>query len=75
MRVCRYGAPPILRSRPRRPFEDVGDGVLAQQHAAQDRLLGGQILRRLAAEVLSLRGCVGRLFKIVDNRHRAGPTS
>jgi hypothetical protein len=35
------------------PLQDVGDRVLAQQHAAEHRLLGGQILRGLASEVLT----------------------
>ena len=37
------------------PFQHIGDGVLAQQHAAQHRLLGGQILRWLTAEVFTGR--------------------
>ncbi len=39
-------------------LDDVGDRVLGQQHAAQHRLLGGDVLRRSALE---LRGGAGRL--------------
>src|SRR3954470_7133598 len=38
------------------PLEHVGDGVLAQQHAAEDRLFGRGVLRRLATEVLTRWG-------------------
>ena len=34
-------------------LEHVGDGVLAQQHAAEHGLLGRHVLRRLATEVLA----------------------
>ena len=37
------------------PLQHIGDGVLAQQHPAQHRLLRGQILRRLTAEVFTGR--------------------
>ena len=37
------------------PLQHVGDRVLAQQHAAQHRLLGREILRRLTAVVLARR--------------------
>ena len=52
------------------PLEHVGDGVLAQQHAAQHGLLGDQILRGLSGEVLSRNGrrC-SRLTEVVDDRH------
>ena len=43
---------PVEVARPQ-PLQHVGDGVLAQQHAAEDRLFGGGVLRRLAAEVLT----------------------
>ena len=33
-------------------LEDVSDGVLAQQHAAEHRLLGSHVLRWLASELL-----------------------
>jgi hypothetical protein len=32
-------------------LDDVGDGVLGQQHAAQHALLGGDVLRRRAVEL------------------------
>ena len=35
------------------PFQNVGDGVLAQQHPAQHRLLCGEILRRLTTVVFT----------------------
>ena len=35
------------------PLEDIGDGVLAQQHSAEHGLFGGLVLRRLAAEIFS----------------------
>ena len=37
------------------PFQHIGNRVLAQQHPAQHRLLGGQILRWLPAEILTGR--------------------
>lgn len=37
-------------------LEHVGDGVLAQQHPAEHRLLGSGILRGLATEILVRRG-------------------
>ena len=40
-------------------LDDVGDGVLAQQHAAEHRLLGGEVLRRLPVE----RGRLGALAR------------
>ena len=54
-------------------FQHVGDGVLAQQHPAQHRLLGGQILRRLTAEVLAGRVHAG-VAEIVNDCHGL-PTS
>ena len=54
-------------------LQHVGDRVLAQQHSAQYRLLGGHVLRGLAAEVLARRGRGGirvrRMPEIVDYRH------
>ena len=47
------------------PLEHVGDGVLAQQHAAEHGLLGGLVLRRLATEVL------GGRWNVVDTRMAA----
>ena len=50
-------------------FHDIGDGVLAEQHAAEDRLLGGQVLRRLPVELARRvrRACSGP--PVVDHRH------
>ena len=112
--MCRYGAPPIRRSRPapiqlgghrhgvRRltaavqvqdrvvdalmvgavevagpePLEHIGDGVLAQQHAAEHGLFCGLVLRRLATEVLGGRWNVvdTRTASVVHDSH-CGPTS
>ena len=36
-----------------KPLQHVGDGVLAQQHPAEDGLFGRGVLRGLAAEVLA----------------------
>ena len=57
-------------------LEDIGDRVLAQQHATEHRLLGGEVLRGLATEVLRGRRGIGSgLAEIVNYRHRAAPTS
>ena len=58
------------------PFQHIGDGVLAQQHPAQHRLLGGQILRWLTAEVFTgRRGIHAGMAQIVDDRHGLSPPS
>ena len=57
------------------PFEDIGDGVLAQQHPAQHRLLGGHILRWLTAEFLAGRRSVHASRYVIDDRHRLPPPS
>ena len=46
-------------------LEDVGDGVLTQQHSAEHGLFGGFVLRRLAAEVF------GGWWDVVDARATA----
>ena len=52
------------------PLQHVGDGVLAQQHAAENRLFGGGVLRRLAAEVLGgWRDVHARMAKVIHNSH------
>jgi hypothetical protein len=38
-------------------LDDVGDGVLGQQHAAEHRLLGGDVLRRGALELRRRGAC------------------
>ena len=56
------------------PFQHIGDGVLAQQHPAQHRLLGGHILRRLTAEVFTGRWTIhAGMRQIVDDRHGLPP--
>ena len=52
-------------------FQNVGDGVLAQQHAAQHRLFCGQILWWLAGEIVSASGAVAEVDRgeIVDESH------
>ena len=52
-------------------LDDVGDGVLAQQHAAEHRLLGGEVLRGLPVE----RARLGALARTVTARRApvAGP--
>ena len=51
-------------------LQHVGDGVLAQQHAAEDRLLGSHVLRRLTPVVLARRWSRGtRLSEIVNHCH------
>ena len=58
------------------PLQHISDGVLAQQHPAQHRLLGGQILRWLTAEVFTgRRGIHAGMTQIVDNRHQRSPPS
>ena len=53
-------------------LEHVGDGVLAEQHAAEHRLLGGHVLGRLATEILTRgRGTHAWLPQVVDDRHVA----
>ena len=54
------------------PLQHVGDGVLAQQHAAEDRLLGGGVLRGLAAEILTGRRDVhAGMAKVIHDSHGA----
>jgi hypothetical protein len=54
------------------PLQHVGDGVLAQQHAAQDRHLGRVVLRGLAPEVLTgWRGVHARMAEVIYDRHAA----
>ena len=54
-------------------LEDVGDGVLAEQHAAEHGLFGGGVLRGLAAEVLAGRRLHIRTFarstQVIDDSH------
>jgi hypothetical protein len=58
------------------PLQHVSDGVLAQQHAAQHRLLGSEILRGLTAEILGGRGRRASLLsKVIDDGHRGYRTS
>jgi hypothetical protein len=52
-------------------LDDVGDGVLGQHHAAQDTLLGGDILRRGPPQVL--RGPTLRHWQIDDRHHTLFP--
>ena len=40
---------------PAHDLDDVGDGVLGQQHAAEDGLLGGEVLRWGAAQLAGRR--------------------
>ena len=53
------------------PLEHIGDGVLAQQHAAEHRLFCGLVLRRLATEVLGGRWNVveTRTASVVHDSH------
>ena len=54
------------------PLQHVGDGVLAQQHAAEDGLLGRRVLRRLTAEVLTgWRGVHTRMAEVIYDSHAA----
>src|SRR6185312_13446908 len=46
-------------------LDDLGDGVLGQQHAAQHRLLRRDVLRRGALEA-ALVGLVGGVREVVD---------
>ncbi|CAB4886508.1 unannotated protein [freshwater metagenome] len=61
-------------------LEHVGDGILAQQHAAQHGLFGGHVLWRLSPEVFARTfagggaGVVG-LSSIVHNCHANRPSS
>ncbi len=51
-------------------LEHVGDGVLAQQHAAQDGLFGRGVLGRLTTEVLTGRRDIhARMTEIIDDSH------
>ena len=55
-------------------LQDVGDRVLAQQHPAQHGLLGDEILRGLAGEVLGRNGRRrSRLTEVIDDRHLVRP--
>ncbi len=54
------------------PLQYVSDRVLAQQHAAEDSLLGRHVLRRLPAEVLPRRRAIHiriRMPQVVHHRH------
>ena len=52
------------------PLEHVGDGVLAQQHAAEHGLLGRRVLGRLATEVLAGRRDVhARMTEVIHDSH------
>ena len=53
-------------------LQHVGDRVLAQQHPAQHRLLGREILRRLTPVVLAGRSRAW-VPQIVNDRHRLPP--
>ena len=54
-------------------LDNVGDRVLAQQHAADDRLLGGDVLRRGALELAGR--AVARLTRKLDDPVRHETTS
>ena len=52
------------------PLQHVGDGVLAQQHAAQHGHLGGVVLRWLTPIVLTGRRYIQtRMAKVVHDSH------
>ena len=54
------------------PLKHVGDGVLAQQHAAQHRHLGRVVLGRLATEVLTgCRDIDTRMAEVIYDSHAA----
>ena len=54
------------------PLEDVGDGVLREQHPAEHRLLGGHVLRGLTAVVLPrLRRIHVRMAEVIHDCHEA----
>ena len=56
------------------PLQHVGDGVLAQQHAAEDGLLGRDVLGRLPTEVLTGRRRVHpRMAEIIYDSHGSVP--
>ena len=50
-------------------LQDIGDGVLAEHHAAQHRLLGCHILGRLAPEVLAGRLVHTVMTEVVHDSH------
>ena len=55
-------------------LDHVGDGVLGQQHAAQDRLLGGDVLRRRPLELLRRRpAALGQLDDPLGHRRPPDP--
>lgn len=51
------------------PLEHVGDGVLAQQHAAEHGLFGREVLRWLTSEVLAGRRRIHARRQIIDDCH------
>ena len=51
------------------PLQHVGDGVLAQQHAAEDGLLGRSVLGRLTTEVLAGRDTHVRMVEVIYHSH------
>ncbi len=56
------------------PLQHIGDRVLAQEHAAEDRLLGGGVLRGLAAEILTGRRSVhAGMAKVIHDSHGTTP--
>ncbi len=55
------------------PFEHIGDGVLAQQHAAQHRLLRRHVLRWLPPKVLARRRGIHARRQVIDDRHGFPP--
>ncbi len=56
-------------------LEDIGDGVLAQQHSAEDSLFCGLVLRRLPTEVFGRRWNVvdTGMATVVDDSHDGPP--
>ena len=54
------------------PLQHVGDGVFAEQHAAEHRLLGRHVLRGLAPEIFAgRRGIHAGLSTIINDGHVA----
>src|SRR5882757_10436250 len=54
------------------PLQHVGDGILAEQHAPEDRLLGRRILRWLTADVLTgWRNIHTRMAEVIRDSHGA----
>ena len=52
-------AGPVVVGRPD-DLDDVGDGVLGQQHAAEDALLGRDVVRRHPLELLAALRQLGK---------------